>query len=82
MWSLILLFSFQTLISVFATVTDNGNLKSLAVQLNHLETAIDDEIQETNNLVYLIKSKSSSQRSTPGKILFKLFKFINNNINF
>lgn len=74
MWLLFFLFSFFTSVSVYTTNTENEDLRSLALQLNHLEAAIDDEIQETKDLVYLIEKRSLSQRAILGKILFKLLK--------
>lgn len=73
MWLLFFLFSYFTFVSVYTTSTGNEDFRRLALQLNHLEAAIDDEIQETKDLVQLIEERSLSQRATPGKILFKIF---------
>lgn len=72
MWLLFFLFSFFTSVSVYTTSTKNEDLRSLALQLNHLEAAIDAEIQETKDLVHLIEKRSLSQRAISGKILFKI----------
>lgn len=64
---LFVLFCFQSFISVYATFTDNEDLDSLTIQLNQLEAAVNDEIQETKGLVNLIENRSLSQRATLGK---------------
>lgn len=69
MW-LFFLFSFPTLFLTYATNVDNEHSEMLAIQLNHLETAINDEIQKTNDLVHLIEKRSLGQRAASGKTLF------------
>lgn len=66
MWWLFLLIS----ISTYATNIENEDSESLAIQLNHLETAIDDEIQKTNDLVHLIEKRSLGQRAASGKTYY------------
>lgn len=63
MWLLFFLFSFST----YATKIENEDSESLAIQLNHLGTAIDDEIQKTNDMVHLIEKRSLVQRAASGK---------------
>lgn len=74
MWLLFFLFSFFTFLSFYTTGIENEDLRSLALQLNHLEAAIDDEIQVTKDLVHLIEKRSLSQRALPGKIPLPLVK--------
>lgn len=66
MWWLFFLIS----ISTYATNIENEDSESLAIQLNHLETAIDDEIQKTNDLVHLIEKRSLGQRAASGKTYY------------
>lgn len=73
MW-LFFLFSFPTLFFTYATNVDNEHSEMLATQLNHLETAFNDEIQKTNDVVHLIEKRSSGQRAASGKTLFFLIK--------
>lgn len=74
MWLLFFLFSFSTCFSTYATKIDNEDSESLAIQLNHLETAINDEIQKTNGLVNLIEKRSLGQRAASGKTYFNQIK--------
>lgn len=66
MWLLFFLIS----ISTYATNIENEDSESLAIQLNHLETAIDDEIQKTNDMVHLIEKRSLGQRAASGKTYY------------
>lgn len=70
MWLLFFLISFST----YATNIENEDSESLAIQLNHLETAIDDEIQKTNDLVHLIEKRSFGQRAASGKTYYNKTK--------
>lgn len=70
MWLLFFLFSFST----YATNIENEDSESLAIHLNHLEAAINDEIQKTNDLVHLIEKRSLSQRAASGKTYFNQTK--------
>lgn len=74
MWLLFFLFFCPTLLSIYATNTDNEDSESLAIQLNHLETAINDEIQKTNDLAHLIEKRSLGQRAASGKTPFNYIK--------
>lgn len=69
MWLLFFLFSFSC-----ATNIENEDSESLAIKLNHLETAINDEIQKTNDLVHLIEKRSLGQRAASGKTYFNQTK--------
>lgn len=69
MWLFFFLFSFSC-----ATNIENEDSESLAIQLNHLETAINDEIQKTNDLVHLIEKRSLGQRAASGKTYFNQTK--------
>lgn len=73
MWLLFFLIS----ISTYATNIENEDSESLAIQLNHLETAIDDEIQKTNDLVHLIEKRSLGQRAASGKTYYNKQNDIN-----
>lgn len=70
MWFLFFLISFST----YATNIENEDSESLAIQLNHLETAIDDEIQKTNDLAHLIEKRSLGQRAASGKTYYNKTK--------
>lgn len=70
MWLLFFLFSFST----YATNIKNEDYESLAIHLNHLEAAINDEIQKTNDLVHLIEKRSLGQRAASGKTYFNQTK--------
>lgn len=74
MWLLFLLFSFPIVFSSYATNIDNEDSESLAIRLNHLDTAINDEIQKTNDLVHLIEKRSLGQRAASGKTYFNQIK--------
>lgn len=74
MWLLFFLFSFPIFFSIYATNIDSEDSESLAIQLNHLETAINDEIQKTNDLVHLIEKRSLGQRASSGKTYFNKIK--------
>lgn len=71
---IVFLVFFFTFFSTYATNIDNEDSESLAIQLNHLETAINDEIQKTNDLVYLIEKRSLGQRAASGKTYFNQIK--------
>lgn len=70
MWLLFFLISFST----YATNIENEDSESLAIHLNHLEAAINDEIQKTNDLVHLIEKRSLGQRAASGKTYYNKTK--------